>query len=98
MPKISLSTMQKLLSDLPQEVLLSAEHVNSYLLEHVICALQSGKEVRYGDLDYDQFDDQDLRLACQYCEDLDSVESRLSHLSDQIRDTEACAIKQRAFC
>lgn len=98
MQKINLSTMQKLLSGLSQEVLVSAGNVNPYLLEHVICALQKGKKVRYGDLDYDQFEDQDLRLACQYCEDLESVERHLSNLSERIKGAEACAVKQRVFC
>ncbi len=98
MQKINLSAMSALLNGLPEEELVPTNGVNPYLLEHVIRALLQGKKVRYGDLDYDQFEDQDLRLACRYCDELESKERELLRLADQIQCTNACAVKLRAFC
>ena len=96
--KIDLFTMSNLLCGLPGEELISTEDLNPYLVESVIQPVLQRKEVCYGDLDYDQFSDLDLQYAYDYYCALYRMRHSLSVLSTAIRDADACASRQHAFC
>lgn len=76
----------------------STEEVSPYLLEHLIRPLLSGEKVRYGDIDYDKFEDIDLRVASGYCDDLWQVANKLEQCVGDIAKTEPTARRVRAFC
>ncbi len=98
MPSIDLSVLQKNLHEQSQEETVPFDYVNRYLLDKVIFPVRNGECVRYGDIDFDQFDDLDLRYASGYCRELHGMSYRLDGFIRTIRQTEACAIKHRAFC
>lgn len=98
MPQVNLKTLNQALLRLPAEEIVSTKFVSPYLLEHVIIPLQQNRSVCYGDLDYDQFDDLELRDASGYCDKLEGASCHLKRLEDAIAHTTACPIKQRAFC
>lgn len=76
----------------------STAEVSPYLLEHVIRPLMRGEKVRYGDIDYDQFEDVDLRVASGYCEDIYCVARKLEQFVGDISNTESAARRTRVFC
>lgn len=98
MPQINLEILQESLHGLPEEELVATDLVSPYLLNRVILPLQRNETVCYGDLDYDQFDDLELRNASSYCDSLSSAAYELERLTDSIQRVTACSIKRRAFC
>lgn len=74
------------------------EEVNLYLLEQVIRPLLSGEKVRYGDIDYDAFEDVDLRVASSYCDDIFQVVYKLEQFVGDIANTQPAARRMRTFC
>lgn len=76
----------------------STEEVNPYLLEHLIRPLLRNEPVRYGDIDYDAFEDIDLRIASGYCNDLWQVANKLEQFVGDIASTQPAARRVRVFC
>lgn len=98
MLKVDLSVMDHELQQLRDEEIVPTAHLNAYLCAAVIVPVMDGCPVRYGDLDYDQFDDLDIQMASEYCDALGDRMRELARLSAAISDLDACAIKRRAFC
>ena len=98
MPQVDLKALNQALLSLPAEEIVSTKFVSPYLLEHVIVPLQQNQPVCYGDLDYDQFDDLELRDASGYCDELSRAAYRLEKLAGNIEHVQACPILKRTFC
>ncbi len=76
----------------------STEEVNPYLLEYLIRPLLRGARVCYGDIDYDEFEDIDLRVASGYCDDLCAVSYKMEQFVGDIANVAPAAHRARAFC
>ena len=98
MLKLDLNLLQMRFSQAEQTETVSTENVNPYLLEHIIRPLLRGETIRYGDVDYDRFEDEDLRSASGYCDEIGHTEYKLSQLQNDIAGLNPCACKLRTFC
>lgn len=96
--KISMKALAERLEQVEPEEAVPSEGMNPYLLQHIIEPMRKGIPVRYGEIDYEQFDDMDLRRAAGYCDALEMLSYRLERLAEQVRRADACAVKQRVFC
>lgn len=74
------------------------EGVNPYLLEHVLHPYMREEPVRYGEIDYDAFEDDELRCFSNYCEELYSAAYKLNQFSKTVASACPEARRQRAFC
>jgi hypothetical protein len=74
------------------------EGVNPYLIESVLKPLLKDEPLRYGDIDYDAFDDEDLRDLAEYCEALYRTASHLNGFEREIVRTRPEARRIRVFC
>lgn len=96
--KISMKVFMEELKQTEPEEAVSSEGLSPYLQQHIIEPMRQGIPVRYGEIDYEQFDDMDLRRAAGYCAALEMLSYRLEGLAEQVRRADACAVKQRVFC
>ena len=71
---------------------------NPYLMKTIIEPLLAGKSVKYGDIDFSEFELDELRTAAGYCGDISRTSDKLKSLVANISCSEAAACKTRAFC
>ena len=76
----------------------STEGVNPYLLEHILKPYMREETVLYGDIDFDAFEDDDLRRLENYCEELHDAAAKLDQFVGAVAKTHPESRKQRAFC
>jgi len=60
--------------------------------------LVAGENVTYGEIDFSQFDADDLRVVSYYCQMRDSFADRLRGLVREFDKAQALSCKARAFC
>lgn len=95
---LDLKLLTKRFLQAEEEESVSAEEVNPYLLEYVIRPLLRGETVRYGEIDYGEFEDFDLRAASHYCDGIYSVAHRLEQFAGDVANTAPAPLRQRVFC
>ena len=71
---------------------------NPYLIAAIIEPILAGKTVKYGDIDFSEFELDDLRRAAGYCGDISSTSYKLENLVENICGSEAASCKTRSFC
>ena len=74
------------------------EEVLPYLYNYILLPLLSGRLVRYGDIDFDAFEADDLRVLSYYCDEINRTVSRLERLNQNLIETPPAASRHRAFC
>ena len=95
---VDLNVLRQKLSDLDTEETVDSSEVNPYLLNKVLRPILDGAELRYGDIDYSEFDPDDIRVLAHYCKMCDQVSYRLSETVEQIIKAQPAASATRAFC
>ena len=96
--QLDLKALRTLLKEAPQEETVDSSDVNPYLLQKVLMPLLAGTDLRYGDIDYSQFEADDLRQLSHYCDMRGGTLHRLFGLKKQLTEATPCACKHRAFC
>ena len=71
---------------------------NPYLLATIIEPLLARRSVKYGDIDFSEFELDDLRRAAGYCDDISKTSYKLETLVANMSASEATACKTRSFC
>ena len=71
---------------------------NPYLLATIIEPLLARRSVKYGDIDFSEFELDDLRRAAGYCDDISRTSYKLETLVSNMSASEAAACKTRSFC
>ena len=74
------------------------EGVNRYLLDHVFAPALSGTAVLIGDIDFSQFDEEDIEILAGYYDSMDDAQRDAARLEAQITGIPPIARKVRAFC
>lgn len=95
---LDLYVLCQLLQDAKEEEILSTEGVNPYLLNEVLKPLLCGKRLCYGDIDYTQFEADDLRILADHYDRRCSAIHRLETLAGVIAKAAPAACRSRAFC
>ena len=96
--KIDLSTLVKNLNGLPHVPASELENVSPYVLTHILEPLKTDDYVRFADLDFGAFTEEDLddlRDALSAAEDR---QYRLNRLCGTFCNSEPKAAAQRKFC
>lgn len=96
--KLDLELLSMLFFQAQEGPPVSTEGVNPYLLENVLKPFLRRETLRYGDLDYDAFEDDDLHRFSEYCRELYDAGSKLDQLSATMSKTQPEPCKQRMFC
>lgn len=96
--KMDLKLLSQHFSQAPEGPSVSAEGVNPYLLEHVLEPYLRGEKVRYGDIDYEAFEDIELRAFSEYCENLYDAAYKLEQFTGTLANTRPEARRLQTFC
>lgn len=95
---LDLCVLCQSLQDAKEEEIVSTEGVNPYLLNEVLEPLLCGKKLCYGDIDYTQFEADDLRTLADHYDRRCRASHRLETLVGVIAKAEPAACRSRAFC
>lgn len=95
---VDLRVLCQKLSDLDAEETVDSSEVNPYLLNEVLRLIQNGIALRYGDIDYSEFDPDDIRVLAYYCKTCDQVSYQLNETIKKIIKIPPAASVTRAFC
>jgi len=96
--QLDLNALRKQLEKAPQEETVDSSDVNPYLLNEVLRPMMAGVDLRYGDIDFSQFDGDDLHTLAHYHGEVRQTSGALRSLSEKLSEAEASACKVRAFC
>lgn len=86
---IDLFRLAEKLADAPSEPSVPTGETLPYLLEHVWRPLAEGKDLQYRDIDFDQFEADDLRILSDY-------NDRVGRVSYELTKRVLCVIKAPA--
>lgn len=71
---------------------------NPYLLEKVLWPTLQGNAPLLGEIDYDQFDDDDISKLCGYYEKIHDTALKLAQFSSAAMSIEPVPCRSRQFC
>ena len=95
---VDLRAFQKALSGLPEEETVDSSEVHPYLLNEIFRPILTGKSVCYGDIDFSEFDADDLSVISDYCDRRESMMHKLWEYVNELSKAVASACTGRAFC
>ena len=96
--EVNMKRLSERLSTAQSEDTVPRGNTNPYLITTIIEPLLAGKSVKYGDIDFSEFELDELRTAAGYCDEISRTSDKLKSLVANISRSEAAACKTRAFC
>lgn len=96
--KLDLNCLCRQFAAAKEEKAVPSEGCNSYLLEQVLRPLMVGKTLRLREIDFSQFDSEDVRTLAGYYENLEMQGQKLSQFVGAVASLEPSACKARRFC
>ena len=96
--KLDLKILCGLLAGAGEEETVSTRNCNPYLLETVLQPLMREETVLLKDIDFSQFDADDIRTLVGYYDSLERQGRKLEQLVGAIANIEPIACKARRFC
>ena len=96
--KIDLSNFLKGLEALPHTPAPDPENVPPYVLTHILAPLKNDDCIRFADLDFEAFTEEDLENLYRALAETEDKEQRLNHLCSTFYNSEPKAAAQRKFC
>lgn len=72
--------------------------VSDYVMQHIYEPLRRGETVRFKDLDFDAFGEEDLQELNELMEAYSHLEHTLVQISKKFCETASCTVHHRAFC
>ena len=72
--------------------------VSDYVMKHIYEPLRRDEKVRFAELDFDAFGEEDLHALNELMEAYSHMEQQLIQLSRKFCETEISAVRHRAFC
>lgn len=75
-----------------------AVDVNRYLLDHVLMPTLNGVNVRIGDINFSQFDAEEIEGLAEYYDILYEIQRDTARLGTKMSEIPPTAGKVRAFC
>lgn len=96
--KIDLSTLVKNLNGLPHVPASELENVSPYVLTHILEPLKTDDYVRFADLDFGAFTEEDLDDLRDALSVVEDRQYRLNRLCGTFCNSEPKAAAQRKFC
>lgn len=96
--KMDLENLCRLLVSADEEESVSSEDCNLYLLEKVLSPLMRDETVLLKDIDFSQFDAEDIHTLDGYYQSLEMQGQKLMGLAGTVAAIEPAACKVRRFC
>lgn len=96
--KMDLKGLCCLLAKANEEESVSSKDCNPYLLEKVLRPLMRNETLRLRDIDFSQFDADDIHTLSSYYESLEMQGRNLMQLVGAVASIEPTACKVRRFC
>ena len=96
--KIDLSKLLKGLEALPHTPAPEPENVPPYVLMHILAPLRKDDCIRFADLDFEAFTEEDIDSLYGALSEAEDREHRLNHLCSTFCNSEPKAAVQRKFC
>ena len=96
--KIDFSMLVKNLNALPHMPALEPENIPPYVLTHILAPLKNDDCIRFADLDFEAFTEEDLENLYRALAETEDKEQRLNHLCSTFCNSEPKAATQRTFC
>lgn len=96
--KMDLKCLCKQLVQTKEEEAVSTANCNPYLLERVLRPLMRQERVLLKDVDFGQFDAEDIQEMAGYYESLEMEGWKLMQLVGAVANLEPAACKTRRFC
>ena len=96
--KMDLKCLCKQLVQAKEEEAVSTLNCNPYLLERVLRPLMRQERVLLKDVDFGQFDAEDIQEIAGYYESLEMEGRKLMQLVGAVANLEPAACKTRRFC
>ena len=95
---IDLKKLERNLWQAKHEKTVPDEHLNPYLQNVLLRRLMAGEDVTYGEIDFSQFEADDLRVLEGYIKRWDNMTSKLSGLIERVDRAEPFRCAARSFC
>ena len=96
--KIDLSKLLKGLETLPHTPTSEPENVPPYVLTHILAPLKNDDCIRFADLDFEAFTEEDIDSLYGALSEAEDREHRLNHLRSTFDHSKPKAAAQRKFC
>ena len=96
--KIDLSKLLKGLEALPYTQTPEPENVPPYVLTHTLAPLKNDDCIRFADLNFEAFTEEDIDSLYGALSEAEDREHRLNHLCSTFCNSEPKAAVQRKFC
>lgn len=96
--KLDLNCLCRKFTAAQEEETGSTRHCNPYLLEQVLRPLMAGKTLRLREIDFSQFDSEDVSTLAGYYEELEMQGQKLSQFVGALASLKPAACKVRQFC
>ena len=96
--KIDLSKLLKGLEALPHTPALEPENVPPYVLTNILAPLKNDDCIRFADLDFEAFTEEDIDSLYSALSDAEDREHRLNRLCSIFDHCKPKAAAQRKFC
>lgn len=95
---LNLKRLSGRLSTAQSEDTVPKGNTNPYLITAIIEPMLAGKGVKFGDIDFSEFELDELRTAAGYCDEISRTSAKLEKLVANLSISKAAACKTRAFC
>ena len=96
--KIDLSKLLKGLEALPHMPVSEPENVSPYVLTNILAPLKNDDCIRFADLDFEAFTEEDIDSLYSALSDAEDREHRLNRLRSIFDHSKPKAAAQRKFC
>lgn len=96
--KLDVKGLCKRLAQAKEEETVSSENCNGYLLDKVLRPLMREETVLLKDVDFSQFEEEDIRQIVGYYESLEVQGQKLAQFVGAITNLQPVACKARRFC
>ena len=96
--KIDLRELAALLSAVEGQQTFGYRNAPDYVLKHIYEPLLQGKKLRFADLDFEAFNEDDLNALEEWINDRGYAFSRLCRLNEHFSNAVPVSAAARAFC
>ena len=96
--KIDLSMLVKNLNALPHMPVPEPENISPYVLTNILAPLRKDDCIRFADLDFEAFTEEDIDSLYGALSEAEDREHRLNHLHSTFDHSKPKAAAQRKFC
>ena len=93
-----LNCLCQLLASAPDEEIVSSEGCNAYLMEKVFRPMLRGEPPRIGEIDYGQFEEDDIGIVAAYFDRLWYQAQKIEQFVGAVSSIDPAACKVRRFC